>query len=389
LLKAPNTVPSWLKNEFPISDDIVYLNHAAVSPWPQRTSEAVVAFAQENVTQGAQHYLRWLKVERELRDSLSWLLNAPSHNDIALLKNTSEALSIVAYGIDWQPGDNIVSFADEFPSNRIIWESLASKGVSLRLVELSDSVAPEADLISLCDERTRLISVSSVQYASGLRMDIDKIGAFCRDNNILFCVDAIQSLGAFPFDVQQCQADFVMADGHKWMLGPEGLAVFYCRAEVREQLALKQYGWHMVAHPGNYDSTEWTPSPTATRFECGSPNMLGIHALHASLSLIREIGLNTISRNIIKNTSLLIELIDNIDGSTLLSPRNQARQSGIVTFCIKGKNHTDLYASLMENGIICAPRGGGIRFSPHFYTTQEQIHSAVQIMSDILDQPEP
>ncbi|VAX06969.1 Cysteine desulfurase [hydrothermal vent metagenome] len=371
---------SWAKSEFPIVDDICYLNHAAVSPWPHRTAEAVANFAQENITRGAQHYLRWLKVERELRDSLAWLLNAPSSNDIALLKNTSEALSIVAYGIDWQPGDNIVSFADEFPSNRIVWESLASKGVNLRLVELADSADPEADIISLCNERTRLVSVSSVQYARGLRVDIDKIGTFCRNNDILFCVDAIQSLGAFYFDVQQCQADFVMADGHKWMLGPEGLAVFYCRAEIREQLALNQFGWHMVDRPGNYDSTEWMPSSTATRFECGSPNTLGIHALHASLSLIREIGLDNISRNIINNTSLLVELIDNIDDAILLSPRDRARQSGIVTFSIQGQDHAALYRRLMENGVICAQRGGGIRFSPHFYTEPEKLRAAVQIL---------
>lgn len=367
-------------DEFPVAEDVVYLNHAAVAPWPRRTAEAVERFARENTSRGAQHYPRWLRVERELRESLAWLLNAPSPNDIALLKSTSEALSTVAYGIDWRSGDNIVSFAEEFPSNRIVWESLAAKGVNLRLAELSNSDNPEDGLLAICNGRTRLVSVSSVQYACGLRIDIDKIGAFCRKNGILFCVDAIQSLAALPFDAQACQADFIMADGHKWMLGPEGLAVFYCRAEVREQLALNQYGWHMVKQPGNYDSTEWAPSPTATRFECGSPNTLGAHALHASLSLIKEVGLEEIARIILNNVSLLIELINKHEGAELLSPRDEARQSGIVTFRIQGVDLDALHAYLMENGVICALRGGGIRFSPHFYTSQDKIRAAMEIV---------
>ncbi len=372
---------SLYENEFPLADSICYLNHAAVAPWPRRTANAVASFAQENVTYGAQHYLKWLKIERALRESLAWLINAPSFHDIALLKNTSEALSIVAYGLDWQAGDNIVSYAEEFPSNRIVWESLASKGVELRLVELTDLDDPETELIAHCDEHTRLVTVSSVQYARGLRVDIDRIGTFCRANNILYCVDAIQSLGALPFDVQKCQADFVMADGHKWMLGPEGLALFYCRAEVREQLSLNQFGWHMVDKPGNYDSAEWQPSQTATRFECGSPNMIGTYALHASLSLIQEVGLKAISNKLFKNRSLLIELIDDIDKSALLSSRDSARQSGIVTFSIAGANHTQLYHYLMQNNVICAQRGGGIRFSPHFYTRAEHIYKAVEILN--------
>lgn len=371
---------SLASQEFTLADDIIYLNHAAVAPWPKRTAEAVAQFARENATRGAQYYPQWLRVERELRESLAWLINAPSWQDIALLKNTSEALSMVAYGIDWQAGDNIVSIAQEFPSNRIPWESLADKGVELRLVDLESTDDPERSLFALCDERTRLVSVSSVQYASGLRTDIDKIGEFCRKNNTLFCVDAIQSLGALPFDVQQCQADFVMADGHKWMLGPEGLAVFYCRAEVREQLALCQYGWHMVDQPGNYDRAEWAPSPTATRFECGSPNMLGIYALNASLSLIREIGIDKIQEQVLANTELLIDSLQQVKGCRILSPQDKTRRSGIVTFYIDGADHTTLHSHLMSQGVICAQRGGGIRFSPHFYITPEKMHAAIAIV---------
>lgn len=370
------------KQEFPLAEELIYLNHAAVAPWPKRTAEAVEAFARENLHRGAQHYPQWLRIERELRDSLAWLINAPSAQDIALLKNTSEALSLVAYGLDWQAGDNMVSIAQEFPSNRIVWESLGSKGVELRLLDLAMADDPEQALFDLCDDKTRLISVSSVQYASGMRADIDIIGAFCRKNGIFFCVDAIQSLGALPFDVQACQADFVMADGHKWMLGPEGLALFYCRAEVRERLALSQFGWHMVDQPGNYNRTEWAPSPTATRFECGSPNMLGIYALNASLSLIREVGMEEIQARVMENTGLLFDRLQQIEGCTLLSPQQESRRSGIVTFNIAGTDHGALHAQLMAQGVICAERGGGIRFSPHFYIEPGQIEAAVAIVDD-------
>lgn len=212
--------------EFPLSKDLIYLNHAAVAPWPKRTSEAVKTFAEQNTRYGSHYYLDWLKKESTLRDQLKILLNAPSTEDIALVKNTSEAISFVAYGLSWNAGDNIVSSNEEFPSNRIPWESLNDQGVELRQADLSSSNSPEQALFSLVDANTRLITISSIQFASGLRLDLEKIGVFCKENNILFCIDAIQSLGAVEFDVQAYHADFVMADGHKWMFGPEGLVCF-------------------------------------------------------------------------------------------------------------------------------------------------------------------
>lgn len=368
-----------MSHEFPLQDDLIYLNHAGVAPWPRRTCVAVSRFAEENTTRGARDYPRWLEVERQLRESLARLIGAPSSDDIALLKNTSEGLSVVATGIDWRPGDNILSFAGEFPSNRIVWDSLAARGVQLRLASLHDAEDPEQNLFDLWDERTRLVAVSAVQYARGLRIDLEKIGSFCRARGVLFCVDAIQSLGALPFDVQAYQADFVVADGHKWLLAPEGLALFYCRAELRDRLHLQQYGWHMVEAAGDFNRTEWRPASTATRFECGSPNMVGIHALYASLSLLLEIGIETISADIFRNTSILIDLIDE-NALELLSPRAPRRRSGIVTFRVPGRDTGSLHRWLMSRNVICAARGEGIRFSPHFYIQQEQLERAFQIL---------
>jgi len=376
-----NDIKAEHLSEFHISPDIHYLNHAAVSPWPIRTANAIKQFADDNVSNGATNYLLWLDVESRLRNQIKELLNAPSVDDISLLKNTSEALSVVACGIDWHNGDNVVITDQEFPSNRIVWEAQARHGVEIRKIDIMTDESPESCLINACDENTRIMSVSSVQYGTGLKHDLVKLGEFCRDNDIYFCVDAIQSIGAHEIDIQAIKADFVMADAHKWMCGPEGIALFYCRADIREKLQLNQFGWHMVEEPGDYTRQTWSPANSARRFECGSPNMLGIHALSASLSLFEDIGMDNVELSILKKTSYLIDKLNNLAGIELLTPESEHRRAGIVTFKISGKDMTEIYAKLMNNKVICANRLGGIRFSPHFYTDIEIIDYSLDILS--------
>jgi selenocysteine lyase/cysteine desulfurase len=183
----PFTDIHLLQNEFELKEGLIYLNHAGVSPWPARTADAVRRFADENMVQGSHDYLKWLQTETRLRIQAKELLNARSKDDIGLLKNTSEALSVVAYGIDWKNGDNVISSDQEFPSNRIVWESLTDKGVEFREADLYGTDSPETALLSLVDEHTRLITISSVQYSTGLKMDLVRIGEFCRKRGILFC----------------------------------------------------------------------------------------------------------------------------------------------------------------------------------------------------------
>ena len=368
-------------DEFPLDEGLIYLNHAAVSPWPKRTAEAVKAFADENMRLGSQHYPEWMRVERELRARLAHLIHADS-DEVALLKNTSEGLSLVAVGIDWQAGDNIVSIDQEFPSNRIVWESLKAQGVELRKADLSGD-DPEGTMLELADERTRLMAVSSVQYGTGLRMDLARLGSFCKERDIFFCVDAIQSLGALQFDLQSIHADAVIADAHKWMLGPEGIALFYVSPAWRKRLKLTQFGWHMVERAGDFDALEWQPARSARRFEPGSPNMLGIHALNASLSLLEEVGMDLVERELLARSARLIDLIDADDRLQLVTPREQLRHAGIVTFRVStldAAGHAELWRKLMGRGVICANRAGGIRFSPHFYTPFEKIEDAFEVV---------
>jgi selenocysteine lyase/cysteine desulfurase len=371
-----------IKTEFPQEHGLIYLNHAAVAPWPTRTREAVRRFAEENVSNGAKNYPRWLQQEAELRLQLQALINAPSSADIALLKNTSEALSVVACGLDWQPGDNVVTSAEEFPSNRIPWQAQRRHGVTLREIDIRVA-EPEQALLGACDARTRVLAISSVQYGSGIRLDLDTLGRYCREQDILFCVDAIQSIGAMVMDVQAIQADFVMADGHKWMLGPEGIALFYSRPEARNRLELHQYGWHMVEDT-DFAHRDWEVARSARRFECGSPNMLGIHGLCASLSLLAEVGMEQVQDLVLDRTARLFASLEAIKGIRFLTPQQESRHAGIINFTIDGADLAKIHRELLHRQVICVHRGGGLRLSPHFYTPLENISKAVEILRTII-----
>lgn len=368
--------------EFPHANGLCYLNHAAVAPWPKRAADAVSAFASENLQQGAQDYPRWSRTERTLRDQLRTLLNAPHSDDIALVKNTSEALSFVAQGLNWQTGDQVIISNQEFPSNRLPWEALAERGVEVVAVELGAD--PEQALIDAMGPSTRLLSISSVQYGTGLRLDLPRLGKACRERGVLFCVDAIQTLGAQPFDVQHIDCDFAMADGHKWLLAPEGLGVFFCHGRVRDQLQLTQHGWHMVDAIGDYDRADWRPARSARRFEAGSPNTLAQQAMSASLSLLLEADMNWVAAQLDARICLLAERLQALPGVKVLSDLRAGRRSGIITFAVTGQDHKALHKALMDRGVVCALRGGGIRWSPHFYTPQSTLESALAQLTELI-----
>lgn len=373
---------STFQEEFAQASDLRYLNHAAVGPWPKRTAHAVRKFAEENVLLGARDYPDWMKVEQRLRERLARLLNAPSTDDIALVKNTSEALSFVAFGLDWKSGDQMVISDEEFPSNRVVWEALKPQGVEVVQVSLKGA-APEAALLAACGPRTRLLSISSVQFSTGTRLDIERLGQGCKQRGVLFCIDAIQHIGALPFDVQASQCDFAMADGHKWMCSPEGLGVFYCRAALRPQLTLHEFGWHMLEHSGDYGRNEWQPAASAQRFECGSPNTLGAMALDASLSLLEEVGMKAVGNAVIERVMWLEQGLNAINGVTLHSSRKTERRSGILTFSLDHHPTPEVWRQLMDNQVVCLPRGPGIRFSPHFYTQSRVIDETLAIVRQI------
>ncbi len=380
-----------MKSYFQLDENIIHLNHAAVAPWPIVTRDTVIAFAKENTSIGSQNYLNWMQTEQQLKQKLVQLINAESTDEIAILKNTSEGLSLIAQGLHFTAGDNIVIPAEEFPSNKVVWQALASQGVEIRSLSIDGLKQPEQALMNAIDERTHLLSCSSVQFARGLRLDLAMIGSACKQNKTLFCVDAIQSLGAVPFNVQHCHADFVVADGHKWMCAPEGTALFYCRKEVQDKLQLRQYGWHMLkdpfsfAHSSDSESKKIDIADSAQRFESGSPNMMGIAALNASLGLLLDIGIENIQSKIADNVEYLLTKLQSQNDITILSPTKSDHYAGIVTFVKKSVNNEKLYKQLQTNNVLCASRGGGIRFSPHFYIEKQQLDTALKFVFDFSD----
>ncbi|MHB8415154.1 MAG: aminotransferase class V-fold PLP-dependent enzyme [Acidiferrobacteraceae bacterium] len=380
---AETALDRLIASEFPGGGPI-YLNHAAVAPWPQRTADVVKRFAEQSLREGAWVYPEWLATETKLRTRAARLLGTRA-DDIAFTKNTSEALSFVAYGFPWRDGDAVVFPQEEFPSNRIVWESLAPR-VAARSVRLTGERDPEAALIKACDHNVRLLAVSSVQYATGLRLDLSRLGAVCHRAGIAFCVDAIQGLGYLPHGVDECHIDFLVADGHKWLLGPEGLALFYCRDEWRDRLVLHEFGWHMVDGPGDFDRIDWQPARSAQRFECGSPNMLGVQALNASLSLIEEIGVPVIGARVLERTGYLIDALARLPRISVMTDPMIKRRSGIVTFMPQdGSRCTSdtLLSALIDHRVFCARRGGGIRLSPHFYTPIVDLDTTLEIIKSI------
>ena len=355
-----------------------------MGPWPRCAAEAVKAFADENLQQGSAAYMSWLCREDLLRQRLAELVGAATKDDIALLKNTTEGISLVAFGLDWRPGDNIVLPLDEFPSNRLPWAAQRDRGVELREVDIRAADDAEAALLGAMDRDTRLLAVSSVQWSDGFRLDLERLGEACRRKKVLFFVDAIQQLGALPLDAEACRIDFLAADGHKWLLAPEGIAVFYAREGVRQQLALSQQGWHMVDNALDFDRTQWAPSETARRFEAGSPNTLGQTALCASAGLLLERGMERVGQRVLANTRFLRESLGALPGITLLSPGESHRRSGIVSFRHVGVAAGELYRRLTERGVSCALRGGAVRISPHFYQGEAVLAEFIELLESAL-----
>jgi selenocysteine lyase/cysteine desulfurase len=367
--------------EFPLDPSLIYLNHAAVSPWPKRTAEAVQKFAQENIRLGAAHYPRWMVEETRLREQIRTLIHAPAISDIALVKNTSEALSFVAGGLDFKPDDELIVLKKDFPSNRIPWEILTkTRNIKLVEVEILGAEDPEGALLSALTPKTKMMAISSVHYATGLRLDLKRLGAELKAQGVLFLVDAIQSAGALHLDVEAMHIDFAMADGHKWLIAPEGLGFFYVASHIREFLKPIEFGWHMVEQPGDYHQTEWHIAKSARRYECGSPNMLGVHALSASLGLLLEEGREKIEHEVLLRSRYLQERIQAEPELELLSDTRPQRISGIVSFRHRSIENERLFNALKHQNVICAQRGDGIRFSPHYYTELVQLDRAVDIV---------
>jgi cysteine desulfurase/selenocysteine lyase len=358
---------------FPVTQTLAYLNHAGVAPISTRVAEALARYVSEATQQGAFDYARVYDAEIErVRGRAAELIGA-GRDEIAFVKNTSEGLGLVAAGLDWQRGDRVVVCDLEYPSNVYAWWSLRSQGVETVMLHGRDGALPlESVEAALSHPRTRLLALSSVEFGSGARNDLPALGRMCRERGVLFCVDAIQSLGCFPLDVEACHIDFLAADGHKWLLSVEGCGLFFCRRALIAGLTPRVVGWRSVTDNLDFDRYHFDLQPGAGRFEEGTPNAPGIFALGAAIDLLLELGVEAIGKRVLALTDELCDALA-ARGAEVASPRAPGQASGIVAFTLPDEAPARTAARLRAKGVFVVPRRGCVRASPHFYNSSEDL----------------
>ncbi|PIQ99106.1 MAG: aminotransferase [Nitrospinae bacterium CG11_big_fil_rev_8_21_14_0_20_45_15] len=373
--------PSLLsaQEHFPILKNRIFFDHARVAPLPQCVRQAITNFADDACEQGTANYIDWTAEVEKTRLRFARLINADL-DEVAFVKNTSEGIAIVANGLDWKPGDNVVIPDIEFPANVYPWQNLRRHGVETRFVHAVEGRVLFDDIVKQTDSRTRVISVSSVECNSGFRNDLNRIGAFCKERGILFCVDAIQSLGVLPMDVKRDHIDFLSADGHKWLLSVEGLGGFYISKNVLDQVYPVTVGWNNMVDASNYMDYNFEFRPDAQRFEEGSCNTLSIHAFGAALSLFETEGMENVQQKIFKLGDLIIENLRKRDLSIISSTMPEER-SGNISFTPKG-DFLALAEYMQKNKVTLTARNGLVRVSPHFYNTSDEIERFFSILDD-------
>ncbi len=358
------------QREFPVAKNVIYLNHAGVAPIPVSAKRAGVEQLREYANYGALNPRGWKDISDRGRFLFAKLIGS-SPEEVAFVKNTSEGISFIAGGFPWSEGSNVVTTAYEFPANLYPWLALREKGVEVRMVQPEEGRVPADKIFAAVDRKTILISISSVEFINGFRHDLARIGDFCRKRGIFFFVDAIQSLGVIPMDVEEYNIDFLAADGHKWLLSIEGIGCLFVSRRVMDMIRPIEYGWHSVKNRFDFERIDFTLDDTAKKFEAGSLNALSIAVFNRSLELIQDLGVTAIYSEVKK-------LIDYLFLTTepsweVITPREEMERSGIFTFIVPDTDPQVLWKKLLEKKVVVSPRGGGIRVSPHFYNTVEEI----------------
>jgi len=355
---------------FPVTRHYAYLNHAAVSAMPQPGLDALARYWQGQSTRGVLNEMAYFPVIEHAREKMARLIGADS-SEVGWVQNTATAISLVANGLDWQAGDNVVTVQGEFPANVYPWLGLRSVRVETRFVPQRNGRVLIEDIASAIDARTRLLSVSFVQFSTGFRSDLAALGQLCHERGVLFNVDAIQGLGALQLDVHDAGIHFMGAGAHKWLMGPQGVGLFYVRKDVLDRLRPILANWYSAIDRHDHLNYGQPFVEAASRVEGSTPNVSGLVALDAILGMVLEIGLPQIEARIMRLTGRLMEGLGNRGYEVVSSPILEER-SGVVCFKAKG-DPQDLLAQAEAEKIIVAVRAGVVRVSPHFYNTEEEI----------------
>ncbi len=362
---------SSLRAEFPVTESLIYLNHAAVAPLVRPAAEAMKRFCEDGMLHGSLHYQEWLDTYEAVRRAAARMVNV-TPEEIALMKNTSEGIATIAMGLDWRAGDRIVAFTEEFPANQYPWRRLESKGVTIDWLSVTDPL----EKIEAAAKGARLLAISFVQYLTGYRADVRAIGEICHRHGVIYFVDAIQGLGVFPLDARACHIDALASDGHKWLLGPEGCAILYISRELQERVEPVEFGWTNVAGYNDYGARDMALRQDAGRYECGTLNTIGCFGLRASMEFLLEVGAERMGP-VIQGLGDQIAEGARRKGYEVLGVRTPETGAGIVSFRKEGVESTAIVGHLKDQKISAAARAGWIRTSPHFYITAEEIEKVV------------
>lgn len=374
------------QSEFPVAQKKIFLAHAGVCPLPSRVAAAITRYLNCAQTDDQEESFK-LHSLYEIRKSAALILNARPE-EIALVGSTSVALSIIAAGVQLNRGDNILIYHDDYPSNVYPWENLKEKGVVVnRLKTAETGKITLQDVLNQIDEKTRLVALSSCHFLSGWRLEIGKIGQELRNRGILFCVDGIQTVGAFPTSIEH--VDFLAADAHKWLLGPCGAGILYIRKQLQESIRPVLLGWHNVRCPGFVAQDEIIFPDDARKFEAGTHPLILLAGLKASLDIINEIGIENISSELLRKRRIIVEALRNLNCDILHPNSGLENQSAIISFTIPGMNMAVIHKALAEANIITSlrqDRSGRkfIRVSPHFYNTDKELNTFAEVLYSIL-----
>jgi len=358
----------------------IYMNHAAISPLSQLVLNKINDYLNIRSGSQAEDFNDLMRTASDTKDKLGKLINCePSR--IAFVDNTSNGLNILAQGLDWKLGDRIILNDIEFPSNVYPFLNLKEYGVEIDIVKSNEGVVNTNDIEKLITPQTRLVSISYVQFLSGYRIDLEKLGEVCRKHNIIFCVDAIQALGAIRLDVKKCNIDFLASGAQKWLMALEGTGFIYLTEELQNKISPKYVGWTSVSDAWNLLDYHLTLRRTAARFQNGTLSSIGIYALNASLSLMLELGLDSIEDTILDNTGYFLSALRKSGFNTVLTVSTRENLSGIISY--KPEKSGEVFETLKKNDIHAALREGVIRFSPHFYNTKEEIDRVMAVLKQI------
>ncbi len=373
---------SLRQREFPVTRECVFLAHAGDCPLPRRVAEAVAAYA-GGAALSDQEQVVYPAILDEGRKLAADLLGCQT-DEAGFVGPTSLALSFFASGLKFRRSDNILIYLDDYPSNVYPWMALAEQGVQVRLMNTRGLglIRPQ-DVMGQVDENTRLVALASCHFISGYRIDVEAIGKFLRERNILFCLDAIQTLGAYPLPIEW--VDMLAADAHKWLLGPCGAGLIYVRRSVQERLNPPIYGWHNIECPDFVAQERIVPRKGIEKYEAGTYNLLGLVGLLEAMRLIQEIGVATIARELVRKRDWLVPALQAKGYTVLHANSPEANRSGIVSFHRPGAELGALHAKLAEAKVVSSLRTGRhgqlyIRFSPHFYYTDEELHRALALL---------